>query len=68
MERSLFSAFFPAIQRLPEGRPLTKDQLITRDFLISKYGDLEIYYAPTTNLSILMRKLSSSGLLRDGAK
>lgn len=46
MERSLFSAFFPAIQQLPEGRPLTKDQLITRDFLISKYGDLEIYYAP----------------------
>ena len=46
MEPSLLSMFLPAIQQLPFGRPLTRDQLITRDFLISKNGDLEIYFAP----------------------
>ncbi|MEK3853776.1 hypothetical protein [Cytobacillus sp. FSL H8-0458] len=46
MERSLLSMFLPAIQQLPDSKPLTRDQLITPDFLISKNGDLEIYYAP----------------------
>ncbi|MBG9587850.1 uracil-DNA glycosylase family protein [Cytobacillus firmus] len=46
MKPSLLSMFLPAIQQLPYGRPLTRDQLITRDFLISKNGDLEIYFAP----------------------
>jgi hypothetical protein len=46
MERSLLSMFLPAIQQLPDGKPLTRNQLITRDFLISKNGELEIYFAP----------------------
>lgn len=38
--------FYPAIQLLPKDRPLTKDDLLTGDFLMQKEGSLKIYYAP----------------------
>ncbi|MCS7463881.1 hypothetical protein N0M98_27620 [Paenibacillus doosanensis] len=34
------------IRALPPGRPLTKTDLFTPDFLLSGQGDLEMYYAP----------------------
>ncbi|MBX9975038.1 uracil-DNA glycosylase family protein [Cytobacillus firmus] len=46
MECSLLSKYLPAIEKLPKGEPLTKDQLMTEEFLISQDGDLDIYYAP----------------------
>lgn len=46
MECSLLSKYLPAIEKLPKGEPLTKDQLMTEEFLISQGGDLDIYYAP----------------------
>ncbi|WP_264738011.1 uracil-DNA glycosylase family protein [Cytobacillus firmus] len=46
MECSLLSKYLPAILKLPKGKPLTKDQLMTDEFLIRQDGDLDIYYAP----------------------
>jgi hypothetical protein len=42
----LLQQFLPAIQTLDANRPLTKEDLLTKRFLIGKDGDMEIYYAP----------------------
>lgn len=34
MECSLLSKYLPAIEKLPKGEPLTKDQLMTEEFHI----------------------------------
>lgn len=41
-----YTKFLPFIQRLPNDRPLTKQDLLTSQYLIEKSGDLEMYYAP----------------------
>jgi hypothetical protein len=38
--------YLPAIQTLPVHRPLTKQDLLTEEFLMRKEGELEMYYAP----------------------
>jgi len=40
------NTFLPAIQSLPNSRSLTKQDLVTEQFLMKKSENLELYYAP----------------------
>lgn len=44
--QTLISQYLPAIQSLPKDRPLTKQELLTEQFLIRKVEDIEMYYSP----------------------
>ncbi|SEG26394.1 hypothetical protein [Paenibacillus sp. UNC499MF] len=43
---SEFQTYKPAILSLPADRPLTKEDLLTDDFLMKRSGRLAMYYAP----------------------
>jgi len=46
MLHTALQQFLPAIQTLDADRSLTKQDLLTEQFLMEKDGDMEIYYAP----------------------
>ncbi|ASK61866.1 hypothetical protein CFK37_06675 [Virgibacillus phasianinus] len=46
MVNSKFHEYLPAIQALNQESPLTKQDLLTEQFLINRTGNLEMYYAP----------------------
>lgn len=46
MEQPTLRQFLPTIKRLPVHKPLTKEDLLTKDFVITTDGKLTMYYAP----------------------
>jgi hypothetical protein len=46
MTHTLLPDFLPAIRTLNDSMPLTKEDLLSEEFLIKKHGELEMYYAP----------------------
>ena len=40
--------YVPAIKQLPLKKKYTKEELLTRDFLIEEGNGVQIYYAPHT--------------------
>ena len=44
--QSLFRAYIPHIQKLPQNRVLSQNDLLIRRFRLYSKDDLEIFYAP----------------------
>ncbi|PZE20162.1 uracil-DNA glycosylase family protein [Paenibacillus xerothermodurans] len=58
LSSNLFTRYVPAITKLPLNQRLTKDDLLTEDFLLHQEGKISVYYAPHNEyINVLARVL-----------